>query len=89
MVTRDFAKFRDETPNPISLNQRVLGSSPSASTIFLPLYKQRVPVNYVASYASPPRQCKNAFVLTLMRLADMVRVASAAYSYIDLEMTCC
>lgn len=32
MVTRDFAKFRDETPNPISLNQRVLGSSPSAST---------------------------------------------------------
>ncbi len=34
MVTRDFAKFRDETPNPISLNQRVLGSSPSASTKF-------------------------------------------------------
>ena len=26
--------FRRETPNPISLNQRVLGSSPSASTIF-------------------------------------------------------
>ena len=26
--------FHRETPNPISLNQRVLGSSPSASTIF-------------------------------------------------------
>ncbi len=25
--------FHRETPNPISLNQRVLGSSPSASTI--------------------------------------------------------
>ena len=55
MVTRDFAKFRDETPNPISLNQRVLGSSPSASTTFPLLFNQIL--------GSPDRTIESIFVL--------------------------